>query len=33
MRGVVEYWSNGELEKDSDRLFANTPTLHLSITP
>ena len=28
---MVEYWSNVELEKDSNRLFANTPFLHYSI--
>ena len=33
MKEVLEYWSTVELEKDSNRLFANTPTLHLSITP
>ena len=27
---MVEYWSNEELFKDSNRLFANTPTLHYS---
>jgi len=31
MNGVLEYWSNVELRKDSNRLFAITPTLHYSI--
>ena len=30
---MKEEWSNVELVKDSHRLFANTPTLHFSITP
>ena len=27
---MVEYWSNEELFKDSNRLFANSQTLHYS---